>query len=185
MMESSIREAGGDQLCVEVPRGQLGIEVLRAVPTADGAYLVLSVPVFVYGISRGSVVAAHSGQRGRLQFAGIRRISPGATIRAWVSPTTTPKHVDDDYFKGPIARKLGLGPATLFEPTTVAVHLSDRARMKDATRYLDGLIRLGVLTAWEFGDPGAPATADAQSLVVPWEVVHPPASDSFAPDAAT
>lgn len=182
-MERLRREPESDQILIEVPVGARGIEVLRAVASSDGAYRILSVPVLVYGISRDSVVIAQAGRRGWLQFGGVRIVSPGATIRAWVSPTTTPKHVDDDYFKGAIARNLGLGPATLLEPTTVAIHLGDRARMKDATLYLDGLIRTGVLTGWEFADPGAPATADEDPLATPWEIVHPPASEPIAPDA--
>ena len=173
-----VRDDDQDQPLIEVQRADLGVEALRAVPTGDGAYRILSVPVFVYGISRGTVVSADAGDRERLQLAGIRAPSPGATIRAWIAPTTTPKHVDDDYFNGPLARSLGLGPATLFEPTTVAIHLADRRRMADATRYLDGLIRLGVLTGWEFGDPGAPGESDPLPAATPWQIVHPPATET-------
>lgn len=174
-----------EQLLIEVPRGERGIEVLRALPVTGGAYRVLSVPVFVYGVSRDSVIVASPGPRGRLCFAGVRTPSPGATIRASVNPATTPRHVDDDYFKGPIGRRLGLGPATLLEPTTIAVHLRDRGRMVDATRYLDGLIRLGVLTGWEFGDPGAPSENEEDLVAQPWELVHPPATEPDTPEATT
>lgn len=114
----------------------------------------------------------------------LEQFSPGATVRACVSPNTTPKHVDDDYFKGPIGRNLGLGPATLLDPTTVAVHLRDRGRMEAAARYLDGLILLGVLTEWEFSDPGAPSELE-DPVGTPWEVIHPPASEPELPDAST
>jgi hypothetical protein len=174
--------ADSEQLLVEVRRSQRGIEVLRAIPLAAGGYRVLSVPVFVSGISRDTVIDADEGPHGHLQFAAVRAVSPGATIRVWVSPSTTPRHVDDDYFKGPIGRKVGLGPATLLDPTTVAVHLRDRGSTEAAARYLDGLIRLGVLTEWEFSDPGAPSEPDEDSLRTPWEVVHPPASEPELPD---
>jgi hypothetical protein len=93
--------------------------------------------------------------------------------------------VDDEYFKGPFGRKLALGPATLLDPTTVAVHLRDRGSMEAAARYLDGLIRLGVLTKWEFSDPGAPSEPEDDPVGTPWEVVHPSASEPELPDATT
>ena len=45
-----------DEVLIEVPESDHGLEVLRAEAADTGGYRIRSVPVFLYGISRGAVV---------------------------------------------------------------------------------------------------------------------------------
>ena len=167
-----------EQLLVEVPESDHGIEVVRATRVTEGGYRVLSVPVFLYGLSRGAVVDAEPGPRGRLQFRRIRHASPGATVRCHVSPATTARQVYEDHLDGTFARRLGLGPVSLFDPAIIAVHVRDRGRLPAVAEYLDRLVLEGLLRSWELADPGAPVGAQADPEAQPWELVHPPAVDT-------
>jgi Domain of unknown function (DUF4265) len=174
-----------EQLLVEVPESDHGIEVVRAAPVMEGGYLVLSVPVFLYGLSRGTVIDAEPGPRGRLQFRRIRHVSPGATVRCYVSPATTARHVYEDHLGGPRAQRLGLRPVSLFDPDIVAVHVRDRRQLAAVGAYLDNLVLQGVLRFWEPADPGARKSDEGETGGQPWELVHPPAVDTDAPRRAT
>ncbi|HEX5409862.1 MAG TPA: DUF4265 domain-containing protein [Gemmatimonadaceae bacterium] len=168
-----------EQLLIEFPASDHGIEVLRAESVDGDGYRILSVPVFLYALSRGALVDAEPGPRGRLRFQRMRRPSPGATIRCYASVPTTPRHVYEDYLDGALARRLGLGPVSLLDPDIVAVHLADRARLTEVAVFLDQLVLTGVLRFWEQGDPGAPLDgAKKKNREQPWELVHPPALET-------
>lgn len=169
------------QLLLEVPESDRGFEVLRAERVSDDTYRILSVPVLVVGISRGTLVAAAPIPTERLQFVRIHTPSPGATARCYVTPETIARRAYEDHLSGGIAEVLGLGPATLFDPDVVAVHISDRKRLDSVAAYLDRLILAGVLRLWKLTDPGATGTDEAQLATGEWwEVVHPPA-DPWSP----
>src|SRR5437879_3997501 len=76
-------------------------------------YRVLSVPVWIYGISVGSIVEAEPGDGPRLKFRGVVRSSQGGTVRFIVPPGAIASEV---YLARviPDAKRLGLyiGPAT-------------------------------------------------------------------------
>ena len=166
-----------EQLLVELPESDNGIEVVRATLDAEGGYRVLSVPVFVFGLSRGAVVDAEPGPRGRLRFRRVRRASRGATVRCYVSPARTARRVYEERLEGPMGRRLGLGPVSVFEPDIVAVHVQDRGQLPAVAEYLDQLVLDGTLRLWEPADPGAPAGPEDAVEEQPWELVHPPAAE--------
>lgn len=120
-----------------------------------GEFRVLSVPVWVYGVSVGAVVAAMDMEEDPLSFRAVVRPSAGGTIR-FIAPTGV---VASELYKSrvvPDASRLGLfiGPATLFNPRLVAVHVHRRANWwPEVGSYLDGLVNAGVVEAWEVADP--------------------------------
>ena len=166
-----------EQLLIEIPESDRGIEIVRATAAADGGYRVLSVPVFVFGLSRGAVIDAEPGPRGRLRFCRLRVASPGATVRCYVSPSTTPRRVYEERLVGRVAQRLGLGPISLFDPDILAVHVQDRGQLSTVAKYLDQLVLDGTLRLWEPADPGAPSVVEESAVEQPWELVHPPAAD--------
>jgi hypothetical protein len=168
-----------DEVLIEVPESDRGLEVLRAEPAPGGGYRIRSVPVFLYGLSRGAVVDAAPGPRaGRLRFRALRAPSPGATVRCYVAPAATARRAYEDHLRGGAAARLGLGPVSLFAPDVVAVHVADRRLLARVGAYLDRLVLEGVLRFWEPGDPGAPTAEGAEDPdTPPWELVHPPTGD--------
>ena len=166
------------QLALEVQDPFRGREVLRAAPVPEGGYRILSVPVLVAGISRGAIVDARQGPE-RLVVEGIRRPSPGATVRCVASNTYTLRSLCDEYLdptSSEVAARLGLGPASLYEPEVVAVHVRDREALPKVAIYLDHLILLGALRSWEPGDPGLASTQRGAESD-PVEYVHSPADE--------
>jgi hypothetical protein len=107
----------------------------------------------------------------------MRQPSAGATVRCYVSPTTIARRVYEDHFDGALTRRLGFGPASLFEPDIVALHVHDRSQLASAAAYLDTLVLDGTLRFWEQADPGAATEADEEQEDEPWELVHPPTDD--------
>jgi hypothetical protein len=119
------------------------------------AYRVLSVPVWIYGISVGSLVEAESGDGSRLTFRRLMRDSPGGTVRFIVPPGAIASEV---YLARviPDAKRLGLyiGPATFFNPRLVAVHVHERKQWwPEVGGYFDTLVSAGVVEQWEVADP--------------------------------
>jgi len=165
-----------DEVLIEVPESDHGLEVLRAEAADTGGYRIRSVPVFLYGISRGAVVDASPGPiTGRLRFRRLLATSRGATIRCFAASATSARRVYEDHLAHEAAGRLGLGPVSLFDPDIVAVHVADRADVARIEAYLDRLVLEGVLRLWEFGDPGAAAEEGAPDADgPPWELVHPP-----------
>lgn len=122
---------------------------------APHSYRVLSAPVWIYGVSIGTVVYGLPGDSQYLRFVRVVRDSPGATIRFIVPDGTTASKV---YLTRllPDAKRLGLavGPATFFDPPAVALHVRKRSAWWPAVgSYLNQLVREGVIEQWEIGDP--------------------------------
>jgi hypothetical protein len=164
-----------EQVLIEVPASSNGFEVLRAVPVRGVGYRILSVPVFVRDLSRGTVVeAAPTYRKPRLRFWRVRFASKGATIRAIVQPETMPRRVCDDHLVGAIGRRLGLGPFALLEPDTVAVHISSRRELPAVEHFFRGLVGLGVLHGYEVIDPAGARGVEVEPVRGVWEIVHPP-----------
>ena len=161
------------QLLIEMPPAADTREVLRAEPEGE-VYRILSVPVFLADISRGTLVEAAPDLAGRLEFRRVYASAPGATVRCYVSAQTTLRRAYEDHMSGGVAERLGLGPVTLVEPDVLAVHVAARERLGAVAAYLDRLILAGVLRVWVPSDPAAP-DPDAGARGVPLELIHPPA----------
>lgn len=150
-----------------------GTEWLWARPGPAG-YEVLSVPVFCYGVSRGSVVRAAVGDAGTLVCGTVLHASPGATIRCYVAegaPASDVYRLD----VVPAAREAGIviGPATFFDPDVVAIHVHDRADVLRVGALLDELHASGKVRFWEIGDPADDDAQEEPSTAAPWSLEHP------------
>lgn len=154
-------------------------EVLWVEEQDRGVFRVLNVPVWVYGVSVGTLVRGRDGVDGRLEYAGLVEPSPGGTVRcvaprggAAASELYLSRVVPDVEQLG-----IGIGPATFLDPRLVAIHVHVKDRWwPDLGEYLNRLVDQGVLQQWEVADPdeyaedGAPqppARADADDLVHP------------------
>jgi hypothetical protein len=169
-----------DRRMVTVSAPDNGCEVIWAEHVSKDRYRVLSVPVFAYGISRGTTLVAKEQINGdQLNLERIVHPSEGATIRCYVREGLLASKVYLEQMV-PSGSKMGLefGPATFFDPEIVAFHVHSRRRWQDVGRYCDELVRKQVLKFWELGDPDADGVADEQSVVEPWVVVHQPPGDS-------
>ena len=121
----------------------------------SGTYRVLSVPVWAYGISRGSLVKARDGGGLPLRFHELVAPSRGATVRFIVPPDRKASTI---YTRRviPDALHLGLhiGPATFFDPRLVSIHIHEREKWwPEVGAYLDALRDEGTLEQWEIADP--------------------------------
>lgn len=131
-------------------------EALWVEQQGASTYRVLSVPVWFYGVSVGSIVEAEPGDGARLKFRRVVRDSPGGTVR-FIVPSGAAQ-ASDVYLARviPDAKRLGLyiGPATFFNPRLVAVNVHERAKWwPEVGGYLDQLVKEGVLEQWEVADP--------------------------------
>jgi hypothetical protein len=121
----------------------------------NATYRVLSVPVWIYGISVGTIVEAEPASGPQLTFRRVVRDSPGGTVRFIVPQGRVASKV---YLARVLAdaKRLGLyvGPATFFNPRLVAMHVHERKRWwPEVGSYLDTLVKESVLEQWEVGDP--------------------------------
>jgi hypothetical protein len=153
-------------------------EVLWVEEQAGNAYRVLDVPVWIYGVSVGTIVEAASVNGRQLTFHRVIRDSSGGTVRFIVPPGTRASEI----YLGrviPDAKRLGLciGPATFFDPRLVALHVHDRKDWwPDVGGYLDALVQEGSLVQWEVGDPdqyGDQHTSDNIAQPTGKALVHP------------
>jgi len=119
-------------------------------------YRWLSVPVWAYGVSVGSIVEAFEPRPGyRRECRQIVRDSAGGTVRVIVASGRLASEVYRMRVI-PDAKRLGLyvGPATFFNPRLVAVHVHEREKWwPEVGGYLDMLVEEGVLEQWEVADP--------------------------------
>lgn len=131
-------------------------------------YRVLSVPVWLYGVSVGSIVEGESSEGTTLKFRRVVRDSPGGTVR-FIVPSGGGR-ASELYLARiiPEAKRLGfaIGPATFFNPRLVAVNVHERAKWwPEIGDYLDGLVRDGVLDQWEVADPDQYAAEHEQENI--------------------
>jgi hypothetical protein len=119
---------------------------------------ILSVPVWIYGVSAGSIVRKEPGTIN----PEVIRLSPGATVRFLVSEGRSGKDVYLSRVVPDLRKlKLGVGPATFFGPRLVALHVHERETWwPEIGTYLDGLIEEGLIEQWEAGDPDQGAVAE-------------------------
>ncbi|HEX9483409.1 MAG TPA: DUF4265 domain-containing protein [Gemmatimonadaceae bacterium] len=130
-------------------------EALWVEEQSGNMYCVLSVPVWIYGVSVGSIVEGERGDGSQLKYRRVVRDSPGGTVRFVVPQGALASEI---YLTRviPDAKRLGLyiGPATFFNPRLVAVHVHERKKWwPEVGSYLDRLVSEGVLEQWEVGDP--------------------------------
>jgi len=151
-------------------------EVLWVQPM-NGVYRVLNVPVWQYGISVDSRVKGRPGERW-LEFDGLVETSSGATVRIYIPSEAPISPASRLYLERIIPdcreRRIGIGPATFFDPRVVAIHVRVRAdwdtRLAD---YLDELIDEGLLELWEVGDPDAYPPDETEEPAEHRDLVHP------------
>jgi len=151
-------------------------EVLWVQPD-DGAYRVLNVPVWQYGLSVGSRVKGRRGERW-LEFDGLVEKSSGATVRIYIPADAPISPASRLYLERVIPdcrqRRIGIGPATFFDPQVVAIHV--RARTDWNTRFADYLSELaehGMPQLWEVGDPDAYPPDEPEEPGDHSDLIHP------------
>jgi hypothetical protein len=157
---------------IEVAVPDNGKEVLWA-DAVGQALRIVSVPVFAYGVSHGTLVSVDaSGDR--LKLDRVLRASPGATIRCYAVKTL---QAHDVYYHSILPdtakNRLSLGPATLFDPEVVAIHDLKRSELGSISNYLDSLVRQMILRFWEVSDPTPELSEGEDKSDEPWELVHP------------
>ena len=158
-------------------------EVLWARPE-DEHYRVLNVPVWLYGISVGTLVSATVGERW-LEFAEVVTPSTGGTVRLFV-PDEAPLTPASRFYLEQVLpecreRHLRIGPATFFDPLVVAVHIHDREQWsQEYALYFDDLVARGSVSFWEVGDPDAYPPEEPDEVVSDSELVHPRPSPNRA-----
>jgi len=151
-------------------------EVLWVQPI-DGAYRVLNVPVWQYGISVGALVKGRPGEQW-LEFDGLVDASSGATVRIYLPPDAPITPASRLYLERIIPdcreHRIGIGPATFFDPAVVAIHLRERSDWNTSIAdYLDALANEGLIQLWEVGDPDAYPPDEPDKPVEHENLVHP------------
>jgi hypothetical protein len=157
---------------VEIFTSENGVEVLWG-DASDDVVQMLSVPVFAYGISRGTIVSTKpSGNRTRL--VKVIHPSQGGTIRCYVAEAIKASELYTGRIYPELRnRQLSVGPATFFDPDIVAVHITKRSQLKAVGTYFDELTRQGQLRFWEIGDPELSHEEEGPvDSGEPWELVH-------------
>jgi hypothetical protein len=157
-------------------------EVLWVARAAADTYRILNVPVWLYGISVGTVVRAHEGDPW-LEYDSTVMSSPGATIRVYLpsdAPLAPASRVYlERVFPDCSERHLAIGPATFFDPRVVAIHLHRREEWDSAAAsYFNELVDEGIAELWEIGDPDMYPPDESEVEEFGGELVHPrPAGD--------
>jgi uncharacterized protein DUF4265 len=146
-----------------------------------GHYRVLNVPVWLYGISVGTVVGATAGERWK-EFSEVITPSTGGTVRLFVPDEAPLTPASRFYLEQMLPecreRRLPIGPATFFDPLVVAVHIRDRSQWDQTyARYLDELVDRGSIRFWEVGDPDPYPPEKSDEIVTDSELVHPRPTD--------
>lgn len=142
------------QMLFVSPEGR--VEALWVQQQSASMFRVLSVPVWCYGVSVGTVVEGAQSDGARLTLRRVVRNSPGATVRFIVPAGGAAASAVYLTRVIPDAKRLGfaIGPATFFDPRLVAIHVRERDRWwPEVGSYLDRLVHEGVLEQWEIGDP--------------------------------
>lgn len=143
-------------------------EMLWVERQSNGHFRVLNVPVWVYGISLGSLVAAKVGLDGVLEYERLIEPAPGGTVRCIVprgglASQTYLERIVPDAQTGAV----GIGPSTFLDPRMVAIHLHAKDLWPVFGQYLDGLVNEGVLQEWELADPDE-HDGESDSIPEPW-----------------
>jgi hypothetical protein len=152
-------------------------EVLWVAPARGGAFRVLNVPVWLYGISVGTLVSAQEGDRW-LEYESTVLSSPGATIRVYLPPNADQMPASRVYlervFPDCTERNLAIGPATFFDPRVVAIHLQRREEWDtEAAAYFNELVDQGIAELWEIADPDMYPPEEAEVEEFDGILVHP------------
>lgn len=160
---------------IEIATDDNGNEVVWGENRGDAIEL-LSVPVFAYGVSRGAIISA-DGDGDKLRFRSVLRLSRGATVRCYVAEhVTAGKVYQRDILAETAGRGLHLGPATIFDPQLVALHIASRTQLLAVSRFLDELVQRSILKFWELADPTTEHTQpalDCGPALARWELIHP------------
>jgi hypothetical protein len=152
-------------------------ELLWVESRGGGRYAVLSVPIWVYGVSPGTIVEGR-GSDDQLEVVRIVANSPGATVRYVVSPEVTASVI---YLSRILedAKRFGflIGPATFLNPRLCAFHVRRRGDWWPTIgSYLENLVTDGIISQWEVGDPdeyGSDGGSSEDPDVTPSELRHP------------
>lgn len=163
---------------IGVPSSDSGVEFLWGELVGAHRYRLLSVPVFTYGISRGAVVRVRPDHaRGELVFDRVLADSGGGTIRLYLNEGYAAADVHKQHVLRLAAnRGLSVGPATIFPPEVIAIHVQSRDQLEQAGSALDEIVSRGYGRFWELSDPDLQPTEDADQdpNAEPWQLVHPP-----------
>jgi len=138
-------------------------EVLWVERVHDDAFLVLNVPVFVFGVSLGTVVQGMNATRRaadkqpvELRVRRVLRASVGGTVRVIVPAGMLASHWYTAHFLPHVRQRgrLRVGPATFFDPRMVAIHVKQRHQVWGALAgYMSDALDRGVIQQWTAADP--------------------------------
>jgi hypothetical protein len=164
---------------VELPAPDNGRELLWAAPVGPNEYRIVSVPVFAYGTSRGTIVRVHCDEA-RCVHSAVVADALGATLRCY---TRNPLRASELYLGRMVsdgkARDIRFGPATLFDPDIIALHVPAKKDVPSVISYLNELVARGFLNFWEHGDPEqGPEDPDQDGGSDEWKLIHPLPNES-------
>lgn len=169
----------GDKLCqVDFVSPEGRRERLWGEVAGANGVRMLSVPVWVYGVSVDTIVKTFAAERDVRQFAGVLRESPGATVRVLAASGQSGRDV---YLRRMVpdaaAHNWCMGPATFFGPRLVAFNVCDRNILwPQIADYLDRLKSDGLIEQWELADPDQGDEPDASLSTIPSSekiLIHP------------
>ena len=152
-------------------------EIVWVEEQSANAFRVLNVPVWIYGISLGTLVEG-KWNGALLSYSRLLEPSPGGTVRCIVPKGGLASRTYLDRIVGDAGKLgVGIGPSTFLDPRMVAIHL----HVKDTWwpqfgGYLNKLVEEGVLQEWEVGDPDEYADDHASEPATGWtgrDLVHP------------
>ena len=152
-----------------------GTEVLWCEADGPNTCRIVSVPVFAFGMSVGTLVRAEANHPRRLQLKEVLAPSGGATVRCYVSHGALASSVyKEEILPAMTAAGLAVGPATFLDPDVVAMHIRRRQDLVSVGGELDGIANQGRVRFWELADPSDSHEHEAEDGAPgdPWELVH-------------
>lgn len=157
---------------VEFHAPENGTEVLWAERIAPTRAVVLSVPVFTFGVSRGTHIALTATNHEDLWLAdGVTQESESSTVRLYCSDDWHPRRILAEAQSGPFDFRGAT--CTLLAPDILAVDVAGRPPTVRIRSALDELVRRHVCRFWELSDPdytGDEARRGAGALE--WRLEH-------------
>ena len=111
-----------------------------------------------------------------LVFDRVLADSEGGTIRLYLTGYAAADVYKQHALRLAVDRGLSVGPATIFPPEVIAIHVQSRDQLEQAGSALDEIVGRGYGRFWELSDPDLQQAEDADQdpNAEPWQLVHPP-----------
>jgi hypothetical protein len=150
------------KMLFDAPRGRA--EWLWVAKTGQREFRVLTVPIWVYGISVGTLVTGRI-VGSRLHFNDLAEPSPGGTCRI----LTQAGQVASELYLNIVGPKLAaegvsVGPASFYDPAIVGVHFKNRARVEMLRAVLNEFEADSAFETWELADPANEETPGGEEV---------------------